>query len=253
MTRSVAARLNDSGEEGLTRLFRRGAVHFSEGSSTSRHAHYAWKIHVGLDAPVWLDVAGGRRIEASVLVVPPNLLHATGAHGVSLAAFVAPGSRGTGWRGTSEGGALPAKLAARVVGACRRFEPGARGDTALLVDELSSLALTPCGEGIDARVEAALRRLDADLPLSSLAAEVGLSLDRLSRLVSRETGLTLRRHAIWSKLMRLLSSPDEHPTLAAAAVAAGFSDHAHMTRTYRAYLGRAPSDFRGPPDIVAPW
>lgn len=85
MTRSAAARLNDSGEEGLTRLFRRGAVHFSERSSTSRHAHYAWKVHVGIDAPVWLDV-GGRRIEAPVLVVPPNLLHATGAHGVSFAA-----------------------------------------------------------------------------------------------------------------------------------------------------------------------
>jgi len=244
--------LNDSGDDGLTRLFRRGAVHFSQGNSTTAHAHYAWKIHVGIDAPVWLDVEG-RRFEAPALVVPPNLVHATGATGLSLAAFVAPGSRATAWRATSRGGPLPARLATRLEDVCRSFEPGAREDTALLVNELCRLALPARQGGIDTRVEATLERMDTDVPLASLAASAGLSLDRLSRLVSHETGLTLRRHAVWSKLLRLLSSPQRHPTLAAAAMAAGFSDHAHMTRTYRAYLGRAPSEFSGPPDIVAPW
>jgi transcriptional regulator GlxA family with amidase domain len=53
--------------------------------------------------------------------------------------------------------------------------------------------------------------------------------------------------------MRLLSSNQRFTSVAAAAAAAGFSDHAHMTRSYRAMLGRLPSEFTEPPDVVAPW
>ncbi|MGE0328644.1 MAG: helix-turn-helix domain-containing protein [Polyangiaceae bacterium] len=87
--------------------------------------------------------------------------------------------------------------------------------------------------------------------LRSLAASTGLTLDHLSRLVSRETGLVLRRHVLWSKLRRALTLRGGN--LASVAQGAGFADHAHLTRTFRAFLGRAPSDFASPPEIIAPW
>jgi transcriptional regulator GlxA family with amidase domain len=89
--------------------------------------------------------------------------------------------------------------------------------------------------------------------LPELARSAGLSLDRLSRLVTRGTGMRLRRLALWSRLLHLLSTNGAHGSVASAAYAAGFADHAHLTRTYRRLLGRAPSEFRAPPDVLQHW
>ncbi len=80
----------------------------------------------------------------------------------------------------------------------------------------------------------------------------GLSVERLSRLVSQGTGMRLRSVALWSRLLHLLSNDSAvQGNIASAAYAAGFADHAHLTRTYRRMLGRAPSEFRGPAGGVA--
>ena len=68
-----------------------------------------------------------------------------------------------------------------------------------------------------------------------------------AKTFSRADGPRRRRHA-----NRAIAATATC-TLAAAALAAGFADHAHLTRTYRAYLGRTPSEFKAPPDVVAPW
>lgn len=255
MSRASTRGLNDSGEEGTTRLFGGGALHWSRTQRTSRHAHYAWKIHVGLDAPVWAH-ASGRRIDgAPVLVVPPNVEHATGAVGWSVAVFVAPGSRGTSLRGASEPRVVTGTQARRIADLCRAFDLESRAATPDFADALAIEAFDEPGRPVDRRVARALQslRLQPQLDTKRLAASLGLSLDRLSRLISRQTGLPLRRHVVWSRLIRGLSTTRRHTSLAAAAVEAGFSDHAHMTRTYRAYLGRAPSEFSAPPDVLAPW
>ncbi len=256
MTSRITTRLNDSGEDGLSRVFERGALHFSRSQQTSPHAHYAWKLHVGIDAPVWVRTRNGLTSGRAV-VVPPNLEHATGAIGWSVAVFVAPGSRGTAFRGTPpfDLEMLSGARCRRLVDLCRHFEPTARNDTPNFVDELARIALDSPATPIDRRVERSLQRLreSPGTPLKTIAQAHGITLDRLSRLVSQQTGLPLRRHAIWSRLMRLMSAPPAPTELAAAAVTAGFSDHAHMTRTFRAYLGRAPSEFRSAPDVIAAW
>lgn len=108
---------------------------------------------------------------------------------------------------------------------------------------------------VDARVKHVLRRVgvEPDVCLSDLATRHSVSIDRLSHLVKEATGLTLRKHAVWARLIHLLSRGEHHPTLAAAAASAGFADHAHMTRTYSSYLGRLPSEFLGPPDVLQRW
>lgn len=250
--------LNVSGDEGVTRIVEKGALHYSQGQSTSLHAHYAWKIHVGIDASVWLGDGADprRRVPTRVLVVPPGTVHRTGAIGWSAAIFVAPGSRKTPWRATCGPFAAEGRAAERIVAACRGFDPLLRCSAPDFIDEVVSLALADVPKvHVDARVEESLVRLrhDPGHDLSDLAQRVGLSLDRLSRLVSQGTGMRLRQHAVWNRLLSLLSSNRRFTSVAAAAMEAGFSDHAHMTRTYRAYLGRAPSEFRTPPDAIAPW
>ncbi len=254
MALAAAPGLNVSGEPGLTRMFSRGALHLSCGQRTSTHAHYAWKLHLGLDAPVWVDSpqlkvppsAGAR-----ALLVPPNFTHATGAVGCSLAVFMAPGTRGAPWRDDGRPRVLEQRQVDRLMSVGVLDEDRTGGG--VFVEHLARELFPHAISEIDSRVAFCLRRLheDPDHKLSWLARETGVSLDHLSRLVRRETGLVLRRHVLWSRLLRALAQPPG--SLASAAVGAGFSDHAHLTRTFRACLGRVPSEFDAPPQIVAPW
>jgi AraC-like DNA-binding protein len=258
MSTPARAGLNDPGEDATARIVQGGALHVSRSASTSSHAHYAWKVHVGLDAPVWYRSRERAIDGASVLLVPPGVEHSTGAVGWSCAFFLRPGTHGTPWRATPAAavvlGGAPAQ---RLVALARDLHERPRDTTADGITAVAALCAAELSgpRAIDARVEVALERLrqDPDLPLPALARAAGLSLDRLSRLVSQGTGMHLRRLALWSRLLHSLSEGGEHASVARAAYAAGFADHAHLTRTYRRMLGRAPSEFRAPPDVVRHW
>lgn len=252
------AGLNDPGEDAIARIVQGGALHVSRGARTSSHAHYAWKVHVGLDAPVWYQ-SGERAIDgAPVLLIPPGVEHSTGATGWSCAFFIRPGSRGTPWRATpADTVALGGAKAQRLVALARELHERPGETTADGIASVSALCAPELTgpRNIDARVAGALERLrqNPDVPLRALARAAGLSVDRLSRLVSQGTGMRLRQLALWSRLLHLLSLGSAHASVASAAYAAGFADHAHLTRTYRRMLGRAPSEFRAPPEVLQHW
>lgn len=264
MSTPAGAGLNDSGEDAVARIVRGGALHVSRGARTSSHAHYAWKLHVGLDAPVWFRSRERTIQGAAVLLIPPGLEHSTGAVGWSCAFFVSPGTHATPWRACPAAAvALGGARAQRLTALARELQACGRDATADGIAAVSALCAAELSgpRAIDARVEGALERLrqDPDVPLLALARAAGLSLDRLSRRVSQGTGMPLRRLALWARLLHLLSRGDEpsraceRPSIAHAAYAGGFADHAHLTRTYRRMLGRAPSEFRAPPDVLHHW
>lgn len=229
------------------------------GEYTRHHALYAWKIHVGLDAPIWfqdprLTLSPGERHWA--VVVPPGLPHRLGGVGWACTVFGAPGSRNTPWHTGANVLAPDARTARRLRHMCGELVASPRIETDARVDDLFRIVFGPFPRTIvDTRVKHVLRRvrLEPELRLSELATRHSVSSDRLSHLVKEATGLTLRKHAVWSRLIGLLSQGEHHPTLAAAAASAGFADQAHMTRTYCSYLGRLPSEFMGPPDVLQRW
>ena len=258
MASAVANRLNESGEDGEACVVSGGALHTSRSQRTTQHAHYAWKVHVGLDAPVWLKP--GERSESSearVIVVPPNVQHATGAVGWSVALFFEPGLRAAPWRETGSAYMIGGVQARRLVGLVNEAVASSRVDVSCFVDQVARGIFAPMANARspDARVRAALAaiRRDVDVDLRPLASALRLSLDRLTHLVSEQTGMPLRRHALWQRVLRVLDAGAVPASLAAAAVEAGFSDHAHMTRSFRRFLGRAPSEFRAPPRVIEPW
>ena len=75
---------------------------------------------------------------------------------------------------------------------------------------------------------------------------MSVSAYHLSRIFKLVTGQTLsayrRRVRIRSALDLLMEGQVDLATIAAAA---GFSDHAHLTRTFRTELGDVPSKIRG--------
>jgi AraC family transcriptional regulator len=79
------------------------------------------------------------------------------------------------------------------------------------------------------------------MPIAELATAVGLSPSRLAHLFRADTGLPVRRYLLWLRLGDALQQLTHGASLTAAAHAAGFADSAHLSRTFRAMLGIAPS------------
>ena len=99
---------------------------------------------------------------------------------------------------------------------------------------------------LDPRIRATIDLIQAsagdNLPLSALAQQVNLSNSRLVNLFKSQVGIPVRRYRLWHRIFRACCWLAEGDSLTEAAVHAGFSDGAHLTRTFRDILGIRPSD-----------
>jgi AraC-like DNA-binding protein len=100
---------------------------------------------------------------------------------------------------------------------------------------------------IDNRVMAVLKQLSnmegQSVSVSELARSVGLSTSRLCHIFQKQIGFPIRRYFLWKKLIRAIRALELADTLTDAAHEAGFSDSAHMNRTFRKMFGIKPSFF----------
>ena len=99
---------------------------------------------------------------------------------------------------------------------------------------------------IDDRIKRVLRALpirlaDAEaVSMDAVAASVGLSPSRFIHLFTRSVGVPLRPYVLWLRLQCGARELALGKSVAEAAHAAGFSDAAHFTRTFRRMLGATP-------------
>ena len=70
---------------------------------------------------------------------------------------------------------------------------------------------------------------------------VHISPSRLIHLFREQVGVPIRRFTLWSRLRQVVRLAIDGATLTEAAHAAGFSDAAHMSNTFRQMFGFAPS------------
>ncbi len=96
-------------------------------------------------------------------------------------------------------------------------------------------------ETVKARLGAELER---NLPLSSLAAEVGVSPFHLMRVFRAATGLPVRAYRRRLRVLAALDGLDAGRDLAGLAAELGFSHHSHLTDSFREVLGVPPSRLR---------
>ena len=103
----------------------------------------------------------------------------------------------------------------------------------------------PANSFSDSRVAKALANLPSPLPESITAAtlgpQVGLSPSRFAHLFREHAGMPLRPYLRWLRLQSALVGLARGCNLTEAAYAAGFSDSAHLSRTFRRTFGIAPS------------
>ncbi len=212
--------------------------------SVTRHRHPAWKVVLPIDGHVEVGTDGARVTSADGVLVPPQLAHTCAASASYVALFIDP------WALRPELGLtrLDATTARRIRAALGPGGlPGAGADLAAAAAELT--ARTGAGHPLDPRVAHAIRestRADAHSAarIGAVAADAGLSPPRLRALVRTAVGIPLVRLRQWSRLrVAVAALPGE--SVAAAAAVAGFADQAHLARTARALLGRAPASVKG--------
>ena len=73
-----------------------------------------------------------------------------------------------------------------------------------------------------------------------LSARVHLSASRFAHLFKKVVGVPVRRYVLWLKMRRALDLAIGGDSLTTAALSAGFSDSAHLSRSVRAMMGIAP-------------
>lgn len=215
------------------------------GGAADRHAHHAVQL-------VWasggdLLVTRDEPLRRRATLVPSNTPHAFDATGRQIALLLVDpnGTRGAALdrRARADAGAEIAPLLAAV-----RFpsddltlaeaEQWCDETLAALGAARSPSPLSSVSRRAIAYVESAI---DGMPRLAEAARRVNMSPTRLTHVFSSEVGVPFRRFVLWTRIKRAVDESRRGADLTAAAVAAGFSDSAHLSRTFRAMFGLPPS------------
>jgi len=234
--------------DGVVRLSATDGIFVGNGGETPFHAHHAFKVVVPLAGEVRVESAARGVLTGPVVVVNPNEVHAMHATQSRLAlVYVEPQSplgRSIAWQERHAATRFGQRVAAEV-----RERVGSPHDGPLPpVQELLAAATDPASvDRLDRRVTAALARLDVEasshVPLRSLAELVGISESRLSHLFAASLGVPVVRYRRWRRLRQAMGALGAGSSITDAAHESGFSDCAHLSRTFMGMMGITPSVF----------
>ena len=88
-----------------------------------------------------------------------------------------------------------------------------------------------------------------NISVAEIADKVSLSVPRLIQLFKQVTGTPIRRFRLWQRVFVTAEKLSFGMSLTDAAIAAGFSDYAHFSRTYRELSGGNASEARDNTEI----
>lgn len=221
------------------------------------HSHHSFQVTISLEESVALSEGDERWTEVGGAVIMADQTHAFDPREQLVAMiFVDPETREGIWlrRSLRETiNAVERERLAPAVAALRAFwdRPLDAPETAEMVNGIVRGLCDgpPPIRKLDDRIARALaivRQMEAPkIRLEEVADAVFLSPSRFQHLFSEEVGLPFRRYVLWRKLARSLVEVGRGSTLSAAAHASGFSDSAHLTRTFYQMFGIPPTAMLG--------
>jgi len=232
------------------------ALVIGPGIDSTSHAHFAAQLTLGPDRPFRARVGrvpAAPWIETGAALFAPNQQHQIDCGGATLAhLFVELPQRGSQiktalqaqFHALADFSPVRAALDAASAG---RLDIDAAEDA---VRQWLNCALpaAPAHERVDSRIGDTLDWLAAHpgarLGGAALAARVHLSESRFTHLFRQQTGLPLSRYQLWTRLLAGVEAVAGGDNMTNAAHRAGFSDLAHMSRSFRATFGVAPSQLQ---------
>jgi AraC family transcriptional regulator len=223
---------------------------------TDFHAHHAIQVTIGLGGWFKLGTASASE-DGQAAIVAADVAHDFAAEGLVALLFVEPESRmGRAITRRLVKGAELAPIALGLVGdfrdrAAAAFHAPLRDDAAL-IELARTLVERLAGDGATDRPDLRVRkmiawaaeRLEGQVSLADVVEAGGLSAGRLRHLFVEQTGLPFKTYLLWLRLVRAVEVIAAGASLTQAAHAAGFSDSAHFSRTFRRMFGVAPVALR---------
>jgi AraC-like DNA-binding protein len=221
-------------------------VVWGPGAASSLHAHHATQLVLTLHGRGRLRGRARQRwTEFAAALIAPDVPHEVDAEGTAvLIAFVDPESAvsaGLGRRLRAPLTVLPDAEVERW-----RRELGAPPLRAAAVEAWwrARIAAEPAVRRIHPRVRRVLRWLRENVPdseekqsLERLASVAGLSPSRFMHVFTDSLGVPLRPYLLWMRLQHAAGLLLAGANATEAAHRAGFSDAAHLSRTFRRTLG----------------
>lgn len=219
------------------------------GAGTGRHGHHALQLTLALDGAFRLHLAS-EVMDGPAVLVGPDVEHAFEPTGTVALLFVEPeGPVGQALmsdllKGAPAAPAPPGLWRGLVPEIAAAHRAGDRAELERVGGELvRRLSTLPHERVLDPRVARMIAwvggRMEAPVGIAEAARAVGLSPGRASHLFVQETGLAFRTYVLWLRLMRAVETYAAGSSLTEAAHEAGFSDSAHLSRTFRRMFGVA--------------
>ncbi|GAA3226231.1 AraC family transcriptional regulator [Actinocorallia longicatena] len=191
----------------------------------SMHRHAAFQIAIATQGEVAILDDTGALHHGTTLLVPPMTNHRLLPSPTLLTYFIEPQHAfADHLRGNRAPGITPAD------------------DLRTLQEQDIQKAAPHPPTSLDPRLLAAMTLLSTTrTPMPALAAQVGLSPQRLRALAHRQLGMPLPRWRLWTQLRQAAESLRQGHSLSQAAQSAGFADQPHFTRQMRQMMGLTPS------------
>ncbi len=220
------------------------------------HSHHALRFAIAVDGEVRIRTSRqGKWASAAGVLTAPDVAHALDAQGEQLLlVFLEPESViGACFRAAINGpvrliSEAERKALTRDVVPREILRSGARA-WAERATQCMGIEALPAPSSVHPRVRALLALLRGGgigeaTSLEQLAEAVGLSPSRLMHVFTESVGIPLRPYLAWLRVQRAAMDIVGGSSLTETAHVAGFSDAAHMSRTFRRMLGISPSALR---------
>ncbi|MCW7492831.1 AraC family transcriptional regulator [Leptospira sp. 2 VSF19] len=224
------------------------------GIVTEPHSHYAVSILVSLGNSFHLYTKSNQIIESQGIIIPPNYYHKLDASQSEMVIIqLDPKSE--------EYKRIEMDLSPKTIDSTTREQilkiaDPLFGDSldcksarALYNQILSLLGSGSTTKKYDERIEVAIQRIKEKMPnpvsLTDLSEISGISTDRFMHLFKDNMGIPLRQYLLWQRLHIAAKLLQGGENLTTASHAAGFSDQAHLSRTFKKMFGVKPSLFLG--------
>ena len=220
---------------------------------TEFHQHYAVQICMPFSGPLQIEIQERKRTVESFLVIGSNVRHRIWSPSASVQLlYIEPNllERNTARLNVSDVSILDLS-SEQMMSIKAVLDIDARLITTDLGRKIVSLIWPQESDSdafsvIDPRISKSLIEIgqaeDLNLRLGQVIQSSGLSASRFRHLFRTQVGMSLKSYLLWTKLQRAIQSLATDSSLTHAAHLAGFSDSAHLSRTFRQTFGFAPAD-----------
>jgi AraC-like DNA-binding protein len=225
---------------------------YGYGLSKKMHANHGVKLIIGEQA--FSVIYDQKIINATGVIIRSNTLHEVKAgEGLSITIYLdAESEIGKEINGNLKKGTI-LKLENEAVNMLLSFftypfeshftEPEIKN--LLIKTLLNKEILEQVPRTLDERIEKAIMHIKSssnyNVKFSDLLDLCSLSESRLIHLFKKEIGITIRKYIVWCRLQKSLKAMASGLSIKEAALLAGFTDAAHLNRSFVSMFGINPS------------